>query len=227
MKDASQYPVTFAYGATDGTYYGPHGSIGPYHRGDDRAMPEGTPVLVNGIQVGIAGHTGAASGPHLHIGRFVGGKDTDPHGQGFTFPSATVTQIGSDSVNGNFVRVSAAGASWVYLHLLAVSCHVGQVLTPPTPAPIPPSPADPTTVYLPAYSGTWHLYHEDSGMRPGTADVINVLRPDLFPGNNPPGLVYAILRVKRDAKGIYAVVVRTQMFGVGAVWVRNVPAILK
>lgn len=128
MKDANDYPVTFAYGATDGVFYGPNGSIGPYHRGDDRAMPVGTPVIVNGVEIGLSGSTGASSGPHLHIGRFVGGKDTNPGGLGFDLPSASVFDTGYDSTNGNYVRIASEGAIWVYLHLSKIEVTKGQVL---------------------------------------------------------------------------------------------------
>lgn len=125
-KDASQYKVTFPYGATSP----PYGTAAlPYHRGDDRAMPVGTPVLVNGVQIGLSGSSGLSTGPHLHIGRWVGGKDTNPHGLGFTVTGATVTQVSSDNENGNFVRIADAdGSSWVYLHLSEQDVKVGQKL---------------------------------------------------------------------------------------------------
>lgn len=139
MKTAQDYPITFLYGATDGIYYyTPSASkpktdnwIANYHRGSDRAMPDGTPVLVNGVQIGLSGHTGAASGPHLHIGRFVGGVDTPPQGGGLVFDDSTeakVTEINEDPVNGKYVRVQADGASWVYLHLSQQTATVGEVL---------------------------------------------------------------------------------------------------
>lgn len=128
MAQASDYPVTFAYGATDGVYYGPNGSIGPYHRGDDRAMPTGTPVIVNGVQIGLSGSTGASSGPHLHIGKWTS-VDVNPQGRGFTFASATVHSTGFDSTNGNWVKVSAEGYIWVYLHLSRIDVSAGKVLT--------------------------------------------------------------------------------------------------
>lgn len=123
MKDASQYPVSFAYGATDGLYYAPTRAqssnpslwIRPYHIGDDRAMPIGTPVIVNGVTIGLSGTR--YGGAHLHIGRFVGGGATNPNGGGFSFTNAVVTEINEDDVNGKYVRVQADGASWVYLHL--------------------------------------------------------------------------------------------------------------
>ncbi len=141
MKTAKDYKITFGYGAIDGVYYGASAKgkptyIGPYHRGEDRAMPQGTPVVVNGVQIGLAGATGAASGPHLHVGRFVDGDDTDPDGGGFSFKNAEVTEINEDDVNGKYVRVQADGASWVYLHLSKQTARVGQKLIAPKPIPV-------------------------------------------------------------------------------------------
>lgn len=141
MKTAKDYKVTFPYGATDGTYYGVTARskptyIGSYHRGDDRAMPQGTPVVVNGVQIGLSGQTGAADGPHLHVGRFVNSLDTNPQG-GFSFKNAVVTEIGEDDVNGKYVRVQADGASWVYLHLSKQTAKVGQKLVAPKPVAKP------------------------------------------------------------------------------------------
>lgn len=134
MAQASDYPVTFAYGATDGVYYGPAAVgkptyIGPYHRGDDRAMPSSTPIVVNGVQIGLSGMTGAASGPHLHTGKWSGGTDLNPEGRGFNFSSAVVHSTGYDSVNGNYVRISAEGYLWVYLHMSRIDVSAGKVLT--------------------------------------------------------------------------------------------------
>lgn len=137
---ASDYPVTFGYGATDGLYYAASKSqssnpslwIGPYHRGDDRAMPMRTPVVVNGITVGLSGNGGGEYEPHLHVGKFVNGADVDPQGQGFSLDGAVVFDIldnFSDPVNGKYVRIKdASGALWVYLHMDAVSVTPGQQL---------------------------------------------------------------------------------------------------
>lgn len=130
MKQAQDYPITFPYGAT--TYpYGPTGYAGPYHRGDDRIMPVGTPVLVNAVQIGLSGATGEVTGSHLHIGRFVNGQDTNPKGQGFTLKSPVVAEVSSDLTNGRFVALNDAdGVRWVYLHLSKQTVKVGQKLVP-------------------------------------------------------------------------------------------------
>lgn len=136
---AQDYPITFPYGATDGVFYGPAAVgkptyIGPYHRGVDRVMPIGTPVVVNGVQIGLSGATGEVSGPHLHVGCFLtGNHDTNPGNGGFNFRVAVVSQVGSDSENGNWVKLAADGALWVYLHLSKQTCVVGRVLAPPAP----------------------------------------------------------------------------------------------
>ncbi len=126
---ASDYPVTFAYGAKDGYYYGPNGIAGPYHRGDDRAMPDNTEVKVNGHVIGLSGHSGLASGPHLHTGRFVNGKDTDPKGGGFKLSdSATVVDVGYNATSGNFVKVRDGEVVWFYGHLSVIKATMNQQL---------------------------------------------------------------------------------------------------
>lgn len=127
---AADYPVSFPYGAQDGQYYGPNGSVGLYHRGDDRACPQGTPVVVNGVQIGLTGTTGASSGPHLHLGCFVGSTDANPNGQGFALPGPVlVLAVGYDGLNGNYVKLKDAnGTLWVYLHLSVQSVSTGQYL---------------------------------------------------------------------------------------------------
>jgi hypothetical protein len=102
-------------------------------------MPVGTPVIVNGVQIGLSGNGNGRYGAHLHVGRFAGGGDTNPQGGGFNLAGARVTSFlndFSDPVNGKYIRVQdASGAVWVYLHLSEVTCSVGQVLGGGSPAP--------------------------------------------------------------------------------------------
>lgn len=124
--NAQDYPVTLGYKATTA----PYGTAArPYHRGIDYGCPIGTPVVVNGVTIGLSGATGFVTGAHLHVGRWVNGADTNPAG-GFNFDSAIVTEIHTDpnNENGKFVRVQADGASWVYLHLSEIKVTVGQEL---------------------------------------------------------------------------------------------------
>lgn len=132
MAQASDYPVTFPYGATGS----PYSSSNP-HKGDDRAMPSGTPILVNGVQIGTSGKTGFVTGPHLHIGKYANGQHYNPQGKGFSFNDAVVTQVdGLDNdANGRYVRVQGDGFSWVYLHMNTISVSVGQRLAAPSAYP--------------------------------------------------------------------------------------------
>ncbi len=121
---AQDYPVTTPYGQVAG-----YPLNGGFHRGIDYGCPVGTPVVVNGVTIGLSGNTGATTGPHLHVGRWVDVQPSDPGVKGgFTFKSAVVAQVGHDAVDGNFVRVQADGASWVYLHLSKQLVTVGQEL---------------------------------------------------------------------------------------------------
>jgi murein DD-endopeptidase MepM/ murein hydrolase activator NlpD len=131
-KSAKDYPVTFPYGATSSPY-----SKAYPHQGDDRACPSGTPVKVNGVQIGLVGSTGWSTGPHLHVGKWANGRSYNPNKQGFSFKNAKVTEINQDSKNGKYVRVQADGYSWVYLHLSKQTAKVGQVLKAPVATPKP------------------------------------------------------------------------------------------
>jgi LysM repeat protein len=132
MKSAKDYKVTFGYKATDGYYYGKNGKIGPYHRGNDRAMPIGTPVKVNGVTISRSGTTGASSGPHLHTGLWVGGSDKNPTGKEWNITGAKVYDTGYDSMNGNYVRVIGKdGGIRVYLHNSKILVKAGQKLVIP------------------------------------------------------------------------------------------------
>jgi hypothetical protein len=128
MAQAKDYPVSFPYGATTAPY-----TPSNPHKGDDRAMPKGTPILINGVQIGTSGQTGFVTGPHLHTGKWANGRHYNPNGQGFTFNEAIVTQIDTldNDANGRYVRVQADGYSWVYLHMDTITCSVGQRLTAP------------------------------------------------------------------------------------------------
>jgi hypothetical protein len=75
----------------------------------------------------------AATGEHLHIGKFINGKDVNPNGQGFSLDGATVFDVctiySTDPVNAQYVRIrDATGALWVFLHLSLVTVAAGQHL---------------------------------------------------------------------------------------------------
>lgn len=75
-----------------------------------------------------------------------------------------------------------------------------------------------STVFLPGSERTWSLYHVGSLLRPRTSDVKAVLAPSAF-----GGLTYKIVSWVGD----YAVVIDTQMFGRGVIWVKDTSAVIK
>lgn len=126
MKPCNDYPISFAYKAQDGQYYGPNGSVGLYHRGEDRACPTGSPIIVQGVTIGLVGATGLASGPHLHFQCMRGG-DVDP--APYRWAAGKVTTAGWHSQFGNHIRITHTdGTEMIYAHLSKINVTVGQVL---------------------------------------------------------------------------------------------------
>lgn len=130
---AHQYPVTFAYKAQDGYYYGPNGIAGKYHRGNDRPTPTGTPIVISGITIGLTGATGIVSGPHLHTQACTAGSnyanDLDPSIA--EFKNGTVVKAGYHSQFGNHIVIRVGGVDITYAHLSKINVQVGQVIGEP------------------------------------------------------------------------------------------------
>lgn len=89
----------------------------------------------------------------------------------------------------------------------------------PAAAPVNAPTSNRSSVFLPSSAGSWRLYRVGSGLRRDTSDQIDKLRPDLF----PPGLTYKIVAWVGD----YAVVIDTQMFGRGVIWLKGTEAVIK
>lgn len=121
-KTAKDYPVTFPFGATTVPYSASHP-----HMGEDRAMPTGTRIEVNGTLIGLSGSTGLSTGPHLHIQKRTSTGVVSPSGGGFNLSlPAKVSATGSSSTIGNYVRIKdSKGVEWSYFHQSQVKVKAG------------------------------------------------------------------------------------------------------
>lgn len=120
---ASDYGVTFPYGATSAPYSSAHP-----HRGDDRPCPEGTVLQIAGVNIGLTGNTGFVTGPHLHIQEWQGNPANVRKPQN-AFVPGTVTAATSSSDFGNYVTITTAdGWNDSYCHLSQINVTVGQVI---------------------------------------------------------------------------------------------------
>jgi hypothetical protein len=128
MKTAKDYPVTFPYGATTSPY-----NINNPHKGEDRKMPLGTPVVVNGLLIGYAGTTGNSTGVHTHTQKVVGDRVVHPQGGGYDVPlPVKIIATGYRSDIGNYVRyIDATGVIWSVFHLEQIKCKVGDIIMKP------------------------------------------------------------------------------------------------
>lgn len=123
---AQDYPVTFGYGAQDGKYYGPNGSVGLMHRGNDRATPIGTLIKIGNTTIGKTGNSGVTGGPHLHTQAGIDKAcqntfDPTP----LEFKGGTVVATGVGSQWGKYITLQVGDKFITYCHLSEVLVKVG------------------------------------------------------------------------------------------------------
>ena len=125
MKDLASYPISFPYGVTTTPYNPSHP-----HRGNDRAAPLGTPIIVQGITIGFVGMTGLATGPHCHTQEWQGSKLNVRRPQN-EFKPGMVVEVDvngttGDKSLGKYVTVrNADGWNTSYCHMNMVNAKVG------------------------------------------------------------------------------------------------------
>lgn len=144
---------------------------------------------------------GLAGNPYGHIG-ICDSQD-----------GANVTILEQNGATGNG---SGVGGDAIRLRAVPKSRIAG--LLRPKGAAAPTTPQTSGSVTLPASVRTWRLYRVGSGLRPNTSDQIAILTPYAY-----GGLTYRI----ESWVGDYAVVIQTQMFGRGVIWVKGTEAIIK
>lgn len=121
MKDISQYPISDPYGAT----YSPWSASKP-HLGDDRTAPKGTPVIVNGVTIGLVGTTGMSSGNHLHVQHVKNGAVVKPETP-FNL-EGVVSATGENNIRGKYVDITSGSSVYSYFHLSEINVTKGQVI---------------------------------------------------------------------------------------------------
>lgn len=125
---ARDYNITFGYGAQDLYYYGPNGTVGKYHRGNDRPCPTGTAIDIGGVVIGLTGATGLVSGPHLHTQACTAGSNyaDDFNPSPFEFKYGTVVKAGWHPQFGNHIVIRVGNVDIAYAHLSKINVAVGQ-----------------------------------------------------------------------------------------------------
>jgi len=171
MSTLQNFNVTFPYGAKDGKYYGPKGSVGPYHRGNDRACDKGTPVVICGVTIGKTGKTGLAGGYHCHTQAgtdLACQKDINPGP--YEFQPGIVVATGTGKTWGKYVTIKVGSRYITYCHLDEILVNKGLVISvPPIARPQPSTHryqyAVGRVLKLTPRDGKWKFY------KPGSTEV--------------------------------------------------------
>lgn len=129
MKALHEYRVSYPYGATSPPY-----SKSRPHRGNDRAAPCGTPVVIGRTQIGVVGTTGRSSGCHTHTqaGTDLGCQKTfNP--TPLEFKPGKVVNLRTTNTGdwGKFITLKVGTKYITYAHLSRVGARVGQVIKAP------------------------------------------------------------------------------------------------
>jgi len=135
---AQDYKITFPYNATTAPY-----SVVRPHKGNDRKMPVGVPVVINSVVVAYSGQTGSYNGvpnlPHLHTqaGTDQACQNTvDP--TPFEFKPGTVVALRTTNENqwGKYITIKTLSGMYItYAHLSQINVTVGQVIGGNMPSP--------------------------------------------------------------------------------------------
>lgn len=138
----------------------------------------------------------------------------NPYGHIGICDSSTSTTVTVLEQNGNGSSTGTGGDA-IRTRSIAKSRVAGLLRPKAASVPSPTPPKYPTKVTLPASARTWRLYRVGSGLRPNTSDQIAVLTPYAY-----GGLTYNVVAKVGD----YAVVIQTQMFGRGTIWIKGTSA---
>lgn len=128
---AQDYQITFPYGAISAPY-----SPAQPHRGDDRKMPVGVPVVVGGVTIGLSGRSGSFNGipnePHLHTQAgtdFACQQTIDPKPYEFKVGTVVAIRTVDEKQWGKYVTIQTESGMYItYAHLSEVKVKVGQII---------------------------------------------------------------------------------------------------
>lgn len=124
---AQEYPVTFGYGRTDSPY-----SVNSPHKGQDRSMPAGTPIILGDTTIGLSGNSGSYKGvgykPHLHIQAWTNTPSNARDPKPYAFKPGRVVNVSTGPEWGKFVTIDVNGVMVSYCHLSEHRTSIGKLI---------------------------------------------------------------------------------------------------